>query len=884
MRGRAARRVYRALLLLFPRPFREERGRELERVFDDMCAEWETREGGLGPAFWARTAWDTAGAAAGEWTSLAAGAARSVTTQRVGEEMSIFVGDVLYALRQFVRQPLYAATIVLLMMVGIAGNAAVFRIYNGLFLRPLPFESAERLVDMDETAPRWDLEWVGIAYPDFIEWRRSNRTFEGMAVYTTGGANFAAAGAAERVDLVQATHDLDDVLGMAPSLGRFFTEAEDQPDGPRVALLSNGFWTETFARSPDAIGRMLTLDGEPHEIVGVLPPAARFVDEADLWVPLREAADGDSGWYLNGIGRLGAGVTIEQAAADLLAVHQGMLPGREVNSITSPVLHSLRDRYLGDVRLGSGFLLAAVGIVLLIACANIAGLMFARSMARESEIAVRRALGAQRMRIVRQLLTESTLLALVGGGLGATLGIWGSGALTGTIAERFPPWVTFDLDLRFLAFTLAVTSAAAVLFGLTPALQASRREGGLPSSSRATASASRRRGMSLLVTTEVALALVLLVVGGLSALDVWRLGRVDPGFRVDDIAAYRLQLPEARYPDRDAGLAFIDEHLRRLRSLPEVESATVASALPLSGHWGWFFEAENAPPRGEGEADPVVLTRFVTPGYFETMDVALLAGRTFDEFDGREEGSMVVIVDEAFVRSHLAHAADPVGARIRTGSDDPWYTVIGLARDVRHYGLDEDPRPGVYQPMRQSPWVRSMQIAVRASGGAAAALASARASTAEQDSEVPLHNVSSMTEILDRSLWTRRATSWLIATFSGAALLLATAGLYGVISYSVGERTREISIRMAVGARHAQVGRQVVRDGMTLVGVGVVLGLVLSLAAARLVSGILVGVSATDPAVYAAVTGLLLVVAGLANYFPARRAASLDPIRALRSE
>ena len=605
-------------------------------------------------------------------------------------------------------------------------------------------------------------------------------------------------------------------------------------------------------------------------------------------MPLRQRETDWAGWGLTGLGRLNPGSTIEQARANLLSIHKGMIDQFEVNEISFPVINSLRDRYLGDYRLGSGFLLGAVGIILLIACANIAGLMMARSMARGPEMSVRLAMGAPRLRIVRQLLTESLVLAAAGGVAGVALGVWGSNALVAPMADQFPAWVSFDLDVRFLGFMLAITIGAAVLFGLAPALQTSRLSGTIGSAARSTANSSHRLGMSLMVAGEVALALALLVVGGLSMLDVSRLGSIEPGFEPEGLVSYDLTLPSTRYADDKARLAFVDDYLARLQAIPGVESASVSNIFPLSGHWGFFLMAEGAPPRGEDEANPVVLNRVVTPSYFQTVGVEFVAGRPFDEFDGREDGTLAIIVNETFVRTHLGHVTNPVGARVTMGTEAPgddatWLTVVGVTRDVKHYGVDEDMRPGVYRPLRQQA-LGGFVVALRTRTTTGLVVAAARTVTAEIDIELPVYNVQEMTDQLDKSLWTRRATSWLIGAFSTVALLMAVAGLYGVISYSVGQRTREISIRMAIGAQKQQVLGDVVRQGMSMVIIGVVAGLALSIAGAGLVSGILVDVSARDPFVYVGVTVLLLAVAGLANYIPARRAAALDPMKALRGE
>jgi putative ABC transport system permease protein len=800
--------------------------------------------------------------------------------------MSSIIGDVRYAARSIVRQPGYALLVVLMMTLGVAGNAAVFRIFNGLFLRPLPFDHPEQLVDLDETAPQWDLEFVGIAYPDFVAWRRDTHSFAGMAAFTTGGRNLAGDGEAERVDVVAATHDLASVLGFQPLLGRFFTEEEDRADGALVTLLSYGFWQRYFGGAADVLGRTLSLSAQTYEVIGVLPPSADFVSDAGLWIPLQEDPQEWHGWYLTGVGRLRPGATIEQARTDLLSIHRGMAEERSANAITSPVINPIRERYLGQYRLGSSVLLGAVGIILLIACANIAGLLLARSLAREREIGIRVAMGASRGRIVRQLLAESLLLASVGAALGAAGGYWGSSALVAKMSEQLPQWVTFQLDGRFVLFTLAVTLGAALVFGLVPAWQASGADlrGALHgATNRMSASLSKRRGMSALVAGEVGLALVLLIVAGLSARDLLQLEDLDPGYKAENVLTYSLVLPSTTYTDGEQRLAFVESHLAAVRALPGVVDAAVASSLPLSGHWGWFFSVEGAPERGPDEPNPVVLNRIVTPSYFATLGVTLKAGRGFDDFDGRQDSTRAVIVNESFVRAFFAEGEDPIGRRIRGGGESPWMQVVGIARDVKHYGVDRDMRPGVYQPIAQFP-LSSFQVAIRTSRDPGQIAAAARNAVGNADPELAVFDVRTMQQRADESLWTRRASAWMIAAFSTVALTLAVAGLYGVISYGVGQRTHEIGIRMALGARRGQVLGRVMGQGLALVGVGIVAGIVTAVALAHVVAGLLVGVSATDPIIYAGVSAILVVVAAVANYLPARRAAALHPMGALRSE
>jgi putative ABC transport system permease protein len=389
--------------------------------------------------------------------------------------------------------------------------------------------------------------------------------------------------------------------------------------------------------------------------------------------------------------------------------------------------------------------------------------------------------------------------------------------------------------------------------------------------------------MSVLVVGEVALALMLLIVAGLSISDLRQLQQMDPGFEAEGVLSYNVALPSLRYEDTAKQIAFAEEHLERVRALPGVRSAALGTHLPLSGHSGWFFTVEGAPPRGEDEPNPVVLNRAIGTDYFATLGVKLKSGRVFTSFDGRDEGSRAVIVNETFVRNFFAEGEDPLGRRINTGGDSGWMTIVGVSRDVKHYGADIEMRPGVYQPFPQFPSA-NFQIALNTVGGSPGLMNTVRAMTREMDAELPLFAEQSMRERVDQSLWTRKATSWLIMAFSTVALALAIAGIYGVISYSVGQRVQEISIRMAMGAESGQVLGQVLKQGMLLVSVGVVIGVGVALAGSRVVAGTLVGVSATDPKIYVGVAGILVIIAGLANFIPARRAASLDPMRALRGE
>jgi predicted permease len=794
--------------------------------------------------------------------------------------------DVRYAVRTLVKQPAYSFTAIAMLTLGIAGNTAIFSVFNGLFLRPLPFESPERLVNLDETAPRWNLEFVAVNYQDFANWRENNTTFDAMAVFDQESFNLATDDEPARVSAVLVTHDLANVLGIDPVLGRHFTAAEDTPGGEHVVQLAYATWRGRFAADPAVIGRSVTLDGEPYTVVGVLPPEAEFIQEADLWLPLSaDISENTGSWWLTGIGRMKPGVTIEQALADLTRIHKNAIEERPVNETTTPVVLPVLERVLGEYRLGASVILGAVGLVLVIACANIAGLMLARSLTRGREIAIRVALGAARRRVVQQLLTESMVLSVVGAAVGTALGVAGASALRAITAEVLPGWVSFALDLRVLGFAVAMTVGAAMAFGLLPALSAARSDaaGTLhTTTTRASVSRARRRALDVLVVAEVALSLVLLVAAGLSVRDFLELRNTDPGFRPENVLMYRISLPSATYEDAEQRIAFFDEHLSRIRALPGVEIAGAATNPPLSYHSGWFFEIEDAPPEDPDAPRPVTLVRMVTDDYLEAMGVTLLSGRTFAPEDGRDEGSRVVIVNETFAKRYWPDS-DPIGHRIRTGSESEWLTVIGVTRDVKHYGLDTEMRQGVYWPY-PSLGRAGMAIVIRAAVDPLTLVAPARQVLRDMDPTLPMANITTMSQELEESLWARRAASWLSAIFSLVALALAVGGIYGVVSYTVNQRTKEIGIRMALGARPGQVVGAVLRHGATTITIGVVLGLTGAWGTGRLMSNMLAGVSGLDPVVFGSVTVIIVAVTTAANFLPARRASSVQPSAVLREE
>jgi len=806
-----------------------------------------------------------------------------------------FRHDLRLALRNMRTRPMFSFLVIGMLALGIGGNAAIFSIFNGMFLRPLPFRESSRLVDLDETAPKWNLKYVGISNADFYAWRKQNSTFDAMAFFKRHDFNLSGFGPAQRVHGAGVTVDMLNVLGLQPALGRNFSPQEDSPHGAKVVLLSYGLWERLFQRGPGVLGRVVKLSGEPYAVIGVLPREAVFPDRAEFWIPLAAGPNDSTGWYLNGVGRLKHGVSIQQARADLLRVHQ--TTSLNGNKVTSPVVAPLRDRYLGDFRIVSRVLLSAVAIVLLIACVNIAALMMVRASSRVREIAIRTAIGASRGRIIRQLLTEMLTMATLGGAAGVALGyLFLRGLLALMPADQMPQWLSFTMDSRFAAFCVLVTCSAAILSGLLPALEASRVDTGSclqETGSRVSLSRGSRRTLSGLVVCEIALALMLLISAALLIQAFRKVLHVDPGFRPENVVTFDIDLPQASYGKPAQKLAFFRNLLGQLRNIPGVQSAGAASAPPLGGHWGNFFQAEGARPLGARDENPVVLQVVAAPGYFDAIGMTFLAGRPFDERDNvlrvapdgdtSLKGPLVAIVSETFARRYWP-VESAVGKRVRHAADNaPWITVMGVIKDERHYGLDQETRPAVYFPYGEAP-LPAMTIVLRGAIDPQTLAAPARDVLRRLDPGLAMYDLRTMTDRLNESMWARRAYSWLLSAFAIVALALAAAGIYGVISYAVSRRTHEIGIRMALGARPDQVLRSILASGMTLVAVGVASGLAATLFAARLLETLLFGVSPRDALIYVGVIAGVSAVCLLANFVPARRAAAVDPMCALRTE
>ena len=899
---RLLQRVHRVVLHLYPREFRREYGLDMDDVFVDLCLA-QSRRAAAGTV-----------ALSGTWNLLRIAknglGARFGGRQRPPFEisprfelpsrpgatfMSALLQDIRFALRALAQHPGFSLLVVGMLALGIGANTAIFSIFNSVHLRPLPFADPLRLVDLDETAPRWGLEYVGISPPDFAAWYENNQTFDGMAIYSDRAMNLVANGNADRVGTMLASWELASVLGVSPIIGRDFTADDDTEGAEPVALLTYAAWRDRFASDAGVIGAVLHLDEVPYAVIGVLPATATLpYSDVEIWVPVHSissccgAPEEAGSYWLSGIGRLADGVTIEQARADLDRAHAPLVESLgQSRAIATPRLEPYVDLTLGDSVPAFYLLLGAVAILLLISCANIGGLMLARSSARTRELGLRAALGANRWRLVRQLFTEAVVLAAAGGIGGAAVGYAGFRGLVGILPVEDFAWISMALDWRFALFSFAVSGAAGVIFGLAPAISTARvdpQEALQDGSNRASAGVGRRRALRGLVVAEITLAVVLLVGAGLLVRSFQALRDIDPGFRSDVLTA-TMALPPLGYEEVADQLGFWETVKDRVAALPGVETVGLTSITPLSGHNGYFFAAENAIERPEDESQPVILVRQTSADYFDAMGIRFRSGEAFGEYDGLNDAPQTIVVNESFAR-HYWDRVDVVGERVRTGGDDaPWLTIVGVAYDTRHYGLDEEPRPGAYLPYR-FPLGNQYTMSIAVAGGTEPKgfADGIRSAVRDADPGVPVYRVATMEDNLDESTFTRRAYSTLLSVFAGAALLLAAAGIYSTLSYAVSQRRQEIGIRMALGARGAQVQKQILGEGVKLTVIGLLAGLGLSVFATRAMSSLLLGVSASDPWTYVTVTMTLAFAALLANWLPAHRASRTNPTDALRGE
>ncbi|CAN5132696.1 ABC transporter permease [soil metagenome] len=807
--------------------------------------------------------------------------------------MTGFVHDLRFAARTLLKSRGFTAVVLLTLALGIGANTAIFSVVNAVLLRPLPYEDPGRLVTIwQDERGRDGPEDEWFTPPNFFDVRDASQSFERVAATRGWSPNLTGDGEPEQLTGSAVSHDYFRLLRASPVLGRGFLVEEDTPDAGQVVVLSHGLWERRFGADPKIIGSSVTLNAEPHTVVGIAPanfqPLGFEAPDVEIWRPLRMNATGGCGrgcYVLQVFGRLAPGATLESASAELNTVASSLAREYpETNSGVGISLVSLKQQTVGQIRPALLVLLGAVGFVLLIACVNIASLLLGRAVAREREVAIRTALGAARGRLIRQLLTESLLLALAGGGLGLLFAFWGTDLLVGLSPPGTPRIGEVGIDAQVLGFALALSLCTGLLFCLVPALQASRpvltRTLGDRGGGRSTAASRRTR--SALMVDEIAIALTLLVGAGLLMRSFGRLIQVDVGFDPANVLVANLALPQAQYEEDPPRVAFYEQLLERVGSLPGVRGAGAISVLPLGGDDADVsFTIEGRPPP-DPERVPVAQFRIATVGYFRAMGMTLLAGRVFTDRD-RADAPRVAVITETMARS-LWPGEDAVGKQFRPQSfGEPLVTIVGVIEDVHHFGLDQEPRPEYYFPHAQLP-ARTMTLVARTTGDPLGLSGTLREQVRSLDPRLPVADITTMEQLVARSVALPRLYLSLFGVFAAVALLLASIGIYGVTAFSVTRRTQEIGVRMALCARGGDVLAMIVRQAMALAGIGLGIGLVAALFLSRTLASLLYGLSPTDPLTFAGVAALLAAVALLAAYLPARRATRIEPMVALRAE
>ena len=796
--------------------------------------------------------------------------------------------DLRYAARVLLKRPGFTLVAVATLTLGVGATSAIFSVVNSVLLRPLPYRDSGRLVQVWENNLKRGWTRDTVSPLNFEDWEAQNRSLEAVSAYEYDGLVLSEGDAPERLTAILASSDFFRVLGVEPALGRGFLQGEDRPGAARVAVVSDRLWQRRLGRRVDAVGQSVILDGKAYTVVGVMPPEFTFPSRGvDLWLPALDLGRPRSDHFMYAVARLKPSVTIETAQADMDGVARRLSEQYpDTNSSSGVTLIPLHEEIVGKARPGLLLMLGAVGLLLLIACVNVANLLLARASGRQREIALRAALGASRWRIARQLLTESLLLGVVGGGFGALLSVWALGLLVKASGGGIPRSQEVGVDGFALVFTLTASVLTGLLFGLAPALSFSAPDlnQSLKEGAKGVAGGRRQsRTQGALVVSEIALALVLLAGAGLLARSYARLSSVDPGFDADDVLTARISLSESRYKEKERQALFFRQVLERVRAVPGVSRAGAVSNLPFSGsRTSQSFDVEGR-PLGPGEITPSADYRRISPGYFGAMGIRLLRGRDFTERDDNLSAP-VAVVNEALARRFFA-GEEVLGKRLvyPEGERPVTREIVGVVADLKHDNLAGERAPEVYVPFAQRPH-SSMALAVRGEGDPVALAGAVRAAVREVDPGEPVYSVMTMRERLDQSLAPQRFNTQLLIAFAVAATLLAAVGVFGVLSFQVAQSRHEIGIRMALGAQRGDVLKLVVGRGLRYVLGGVVVGLATSLALTRVMSSLLFEVSATDPATLAAITLGLVGVALLASYLPARRASKVDPLTALRYE
>lgn len=805
--------------------------------------------------------------------------------------------DISYGLRSLFKHPGFTAIVVVTLAVGIGASSAIFSVVNTVLLRPLPYARAERLVAIQEITQ--DGKRVQVTPANFLDWRAQNTVFEQLAAILTRPANLALADQAERIDLAMTSANFFSVFGTEPEQGRFFINSDEQPGHLAVVVISHGLWQRRFSSDPALVGKPITLDGSSYTVVGIAPAGFQYPDKTDVWVPpfklapaVNERMDPTQ---VRGFGMLAAvallrpGVPLTQAASEMETITARLRQQYpDTNNRRFNRVVSLHTHLVGDTGPMLLLLFGAVSFVLLIACANVANLLLASAATRQKEMAIRTALGASRLRVIRQLLTESLMLAVAGGAVGLFLALWGVALMTKLLPHDFPRAGEIDLDWRVLAFTLFASILTGILFGLAPALQISKTDvqESLKESGRGSSGSRRHNRLrNLLIVGEVALSVVLLVGAGLLFRSFLQLQSVNTGFTPQQVLTVRLSPAGSNYR-RDADyISFYSQAMQRVSSIPGVESVGAINTLPLDKGPTAGFRIEGRPPQTPDKW-PGGNYRTVSTDYFRTMNIPVVQGRAFNDRD-TEAAPLVMIVNQALAKRDFPNES-AVGKRINLGNLDPkgqpvWFEIVGVAANVRSLELREEAMPEFYLSALQDSFT-NMFLVVRTSVEPTSLGASVRRAAADVDKSAAVSDVKTMDRIVSEAVTQPRFNLFLLGLFSGIALLLSAAGIYGVTAYSVTQRTHEFGIRMALGAQVGDVLKMILKQGMLLISVGVVVGLLASFALTRLLRSVLFGVTVTDPLTFVAITLLLTVVALLACYIPARRATKVDPLIALRYE
>jgi putative ABC transport system permease protein len=813
--------------------------------------------------------------------------------------MDTFLKDVRYSLRRLRSHPAFTTVVVLTLALGIGANTAIFSVVNTVLLRPLPYRDPAHLVTIQHHYPTLELE-APVSAPGFRDYRDKTRSFSNVAVETRWSVNLTGVGDPQRLRGGRVTAQYFATFGVPAALGRTLLPDEDAPGRDHVVVLSDGLWKRLFGGQRNVVGQTMYLDGESYQIVGVMPPSFHdfWSRDVELWKPLALPPNAfDINNYtnesLNLAAHLKPGITLEQAQREMRSFATQLkrdYPDQFPPDWTLDV-KSLNEIGTGKIKPALLVLLGAVGFVLLIACANVANLLLARAATRTKEVAIRTALGARRRDLVRQMLTESVILSLLGGVIGLVLAFWSVRALVAINPSNVPRVQELSIDGTVLLFTLVIALATGLLFGLVPAVQVSRgdvhatlKEGGRGGSADRAGLRVRRT----LVVAEIALALTLLTGAGLLIRSFARLQGVDPGFNPSHLVTFTLSLPKSKYPTDTATSAFYDAVLPRIAQIPGVRGVGAATVLPFDGNWstgGFNVEGYTPPPNGNGPWGDI---RIISPGFLQTLEVPLRRGHLLTPQDAQGK-LQVALVDEEFVKHFYKPGEDPIGKRIWFGPSTPndstqYITIVGVVGHASQEGLDATRRAQLYLPYRQAGGPSFLSFAVRTNGDPMRAIGAVRATIQSVDRDVPISRVQTMDEMMEASLGQRRLSMVLLGIFSGIALLLAAIGIYGVMSYSVTQRAREMGIRMALGARPRDVLRLVVGQGMVLVFIGVAAGLIAALALTRVIASQLYAIRPTDPVTFVAVAVLLAVIALMATLIPASRATRVDPVVTLREE